>query len=204
DLQRAHANATERLEVGYSGSDIPRLRQYFAEAKAVLESRGRERSGAGCLHLPRVLAYPPPAGPLAPTLASPGGPVSVSRTLLLVPLSLALAACVRTKSVLVDPSAPPLPARDPANVRIFTSSEELDTLAYTRVALIEATASGELTSQSGMLQAMRKKAAKLGANGILLPSINEPGAGAKVAGAVFGTGTQRKGNVVAIRITGRR
>ncbi|MCA2984757.1 MAG: hypothetical protein ACK6DR_07585 [Gemmatimonas sp.] len=130
--------------------------------------------------------------------------MSVSRTLLLVPLSLALAACVRTKSVLVDPSAPPLPALDPANVRIFTSSEELDTLAYTRVALIEATASGELTSQSGMLQAMRKKAAKLGANGILLPSINEPGAGAKVAGAVFGTGTQRKGNVVAIRITGRR
>ena len=43
DLQRAHANATERLEVGYSGSDIPRLRQYFAEAKAVLDSLGRER-----------------------------------------------------------------------------------------------------------------------------------------------------------------
>ncbi len=89
-------------------------------------------------------------------------------------------------------------------MRSFTSSEELDILAYARAALIEATASGEWTSQNGMLQAMRKKAAKLGANGILLPSINEPGAGAKVAGAVFGTGTQRKGNVVAIRITGRR
>ncbi|MCE2900088.1 MAG: CehA/McbA family metallohydrolase [Gemmatimonas sp.] len=43
DLQRAHASATERLEVGYSGSDIPRLRRYFAEAKAVLDSLGRAR-----------------------------------------------------------------------------------------------------------------------------------------------------------------
>jgi TolB protein len=38
DLQRALAVATERLEVGYAGSDIPRLRRYFAEAKATLDS----------------------------------------------------------------------------------------------------------------------------------------------------------------------
>jgi hypothetical protein len=90
----------------------------------------------------------------------------------------------------------------PADVRIFTAESELDSLRYTRVAIIEATASGEFTSQSGMIEAMRKKAAQLGANGILLPAINEPGAGAKVAAAVFGTGTQRKGNVVAIRVLG--
>ncbi|MBU6367009.1 MAG: CehA/McbA family metallohydrolase, partial [Gemmatimonadetes bacterium] len=41
DLQRAHANATQRLEVGYAGSDIPRLRRHFAEAKATLDSLAR-------------------------------------------------------------------------------------------------------------------------------------------------------------------
>jgi hypothetical protein len=55
-----------------------------------------------------------------------------------------------------------------------------------------------------MLDAMRKKAGAIGANAILLPQINEPGAGAKVAAAIFGTGTQRKGNVVALRILGRK
>jgi hypothetical protein len=53
-----------------------------------------------------------------------------------------------------------------------------------------------------MLNAMRKKGGALGGNAILLPQIQEPGAGAKVAGAIFGTGTQRKGNVIVIRILG--
>ena len=83
-----------------------------------------------------------------------------------------------------------------------TDEAELDTLEYTRVAIIEATGSGEFTDQTDMLEAMRERAGKIGANAILLPQINEPGAGAKVAAAVFGTGTQRKGNVVALRILG--
>jgi hypothetical protein len=85
-------------------------------------------------------------------------------------------------------------------VVIFTDEAELEGVEYTRLALIEATGSGEFTDQSGMLKAMRKKAGELGANAILLPKIEEPGAGAKVAAAFLGTGTQRKGNVVAIRI----
>jgi hypothetical protein len=39
---------------------------------------------------------------------------------------------------------------------------------------------------------------ELGANGIILDAINEAGAGAKVAAAIFGTGTQRKGRSIAI------
>jgi hypothetical protein len=73
-----------------------------------------------------------------------------------------------------------------------------------RVAIIEASGSGEWTNQSEMLEAMRKKAGELGANGVLLPRIEEPSAGAKVAAAIFGTGTQRKGNVVAVRIVGAK
>ncbi len=130
--------------------------------------------------------------------------MSIARASMLAVTLFALAACVRTNSVLLNPAAAPLPAVAPSSVQIFTNERELDSLVYTRVAIIEATGSGEFTSQSGMIEAMRKKAARLGANAILLPTINEPGAGAKVAAALFGTGTQRKGNVVAIRVTGKR
>jgi hypothetical protein len=115
-----------------------------------------------------------------------------------------VAGCVSTKSVYLNPSGPKYNAVSPDSVVIFTSESELDTLEYVRVAMIEATGSGEYTSQTGMYSAIRKKAGSLGCNGVLLPQINEPGAGAKVAGAIFGTGTQRKGNAIAIRILGRK
>ena len=117
-------------------------------------------------------------------------------------LGAAAVGCVRTKYTLVNPSGQRYEPVPPENVVIVTDEAELDTLEYTRVAIIEATGSGEFTDQTDMLEAMRERAGKIGANAILLPQINEPGAGAKVAAAVFGTGTQRKGNVVALRILG--
>lgn len=113
-----------------------------------------------------------------------------------------ITGCVTTQAAMVNPSAQPFPAVRADSVLILTSLTELDTVEYERVAVIEASGSGEWTTQTGMLEAMRKKAGKLGANAILLPNINEPGAGAKVAAAIFGTGTIRKGSVVALRITG--
>ena len=121
----------------------------------------------------------------------------------LLGFGLILSACVSTQAIYLG--APeertPVPAD---SVRIYTSESELDTLEYQRVAMIEATGSGEWTSQTGMYDAMRKKAASLGCNGVILPQINEPGAGAKIAGAIFGTGTQRKGNAIAIRVIGKK
>lgn len=124
-------------------------------------------------------------------------------TLPLLALGL-LVGCVQTQATLLNPSAQAYPPVAPDSVIILTSDTELDTLEFARVAMIEATGSGEWTSQTGMLEAMRKKAGKMGANAILMPAINEPGAGAKVAGAFLGTGTQRKGQVVALRILGRK
>jgi hypothetical protein len=51
-----------------------------------------------------------------------------------------------------------------------------------------------------MMESMRKKASEVGANAIILDAINEASAGAKVAAAVFGTGTQRKGRSIAIYV----
>lgn len=127
-----------------------------------------------------------------------------SRAFIVLTACVAIVACVQTKATMINPSAKPFPAVSPDSVLILTTEKELDTLDYVRVAVIEASGSGEWTSQTGMLEAMRKKAGALGANAILLPQIHEPGAGAKVAGAVFGTGTVRKGSVIALRVHGRR
>ncbi len=112
--------------------------------------------------------------------------------------------CVSTKALLLDPTAERYPPVPPESVRIFTSEAELDTLKYVRIAMIEATGSGEFTSQTKMLKAIRKKAGELGGNGVLMPKIEEPGAGAKVAGAFLGTGTERKGNAIVIRVLGKK
>jgi hypothetical protein len=71
---------------------------------------------------------------------------------------------------------------------------------YTEVALLNSTGASGWTTESGMMKSMRKKAADVGANGIIMGNIDEPGAGAKVAAAVFGTATERKGKSVAIYV----
>lgn len=115
-----------------------------------------------------------------------------------------VAGCVSTKATYLNPAMAQYPPVSPDSVRIITSETELDSLNYERIAIIEASGSGEYTNQIKMIEAMRKKAGKLGGNAVLLPKINEPSAGAKVAGAIFGVGTERKGNAIAIRILGKK
>ena len=55
-----------------------------------------------------------------------------------------------------------------------------------------------ISSESGMYNAMKKKAGNLGANAIILDATSEPSAGAKIAGAFLGTGAERKGRAIAI------
>ena len=112
-----------------------------------------------------------------------------------------ITACVSTNATLLIPGEQYEPV-SPDLVRIYTDESELDTLEYIRVAIIESTGSTTWTSQAGMYKSMRKKAAKLGCNGVLLSSIDEPGAGAKVAGAFLGVGTKRRGHAYAIRVIG--
>jgi hypothetical protein len=124
------------------------------------------------------------------------------KSIRLMLILVAVTGCITTHATLVDPTAQRYPPVSPDLVRIFTDQSELDTLEYVRVAIIEASGSGEWTNQSEMLEAMRKKAGEMGGNGVILPRIEEPSAGAKVAAAIFGTGTQRKGNVIAVRVLG--
>ncbi len=133
---------------------------------------------------------------------SVAGRWTLTRSLWLVPIILLLlVGCVSTQSSLLDPKYEPV---EPEHVRVFTTESELEDLDYVRIACIEATGSTGWTSQTGMIEAMRKKAGQLGGNGVLLPQIMEPSAGAKIAGAIFGTGSERKGNAIAVRVFGKK
>jgi hypothetical protein len=115
--------------------------------------------------------------------------------------SLAIAAalmtgCTRTNAALMDNSIH-LARTCPDGVKMYTSPAMVGA-AYQEVALLNSTGSTGFTSEAGMMKSMRQKAAEVGANGIIMGSIDEPGAGAKVAAAVFGTPSERKGKSVAI------
>jgi len=179
---------------------------------AQLSVPNRSSKGAKCGSAPRLLSHQRgilkglAAGQIsrAVSIHSAIGGFAMRTFSLLLAVSIVLSACVQTRYTLVNPTAQSYEPVAPEQVWIVTSEAELDTLEYARVAIIEATGSGEWTDQTKMIEAIRKRAGELGANAVLLPQINEPGAGAKVAAAIFGTGTQRKGSAVAIRVLGKK
>ena len=105
-------------------------------------------------------------------------------------------ACTRTNAALMDNSIR-LERTCPDAVKIYTTPAQVGA-TYQEVALLNSAGNTGFTSESGMIKSMRKKAAEVGANGIIMGNIDEPGAGAKVAAAIFGTGAERKGKSVAI------
>ena len=111
-------------------------------------------------------------------------------------------ACISTSHTMLNPSAQRYPPVSPDSVRIIVDESELDSLEYVRVAIINAKGSSTYTSTEGMHKALRKKAGELGCNAILMPQIRQPGAGAEVAAAIFGTSATRRGEVIGIRIIG--
>jgi hypothetical protein len=111
-----------------------------------------------------------------------------------------IAGCTRTNAALMDNSVH-LARTCPDAVKIFTSPSKV-TSEYQEIALLNSSGSTGFTTESGMMKSMRKKAADVGANAIIMGNIDEPGAGAKVAAAIFGVGgaAERKGKSVAIYV----
>lgn len=113
---------------------------------------------------------------------------------------LASTACVSTNATMLDvaPSAQRAPVAA-EQVRIYRLASQVSG-RYDELALINATSASQYTNEQKMLESMRKKAGSVGANGIILEAISEPSAGAKVAAAVLGTATERKGKAIAIYV----
>ncbi|ODT03847.1 MAG: hypothetical protein ABS52_07075 [Gemmatimonadetes bacterium SCN 70-22] len=108
-------------------------------------------------------------------------------------------ACVRTNATLLNPSPVARPKVAPSAVRIYRTADQVGR-PFEEIALLNSTGESNLTDENDLFESMRKKAGELGANGVILDAVNEASAGAKVAAAIFGTGTQRKGRAIAIYV----
>lgn len=109
------------------------------------------------------------------------------------------AGCVTTNATMLGSATAVRPKLAPTEVRIYRTADQIKA-RYEEVALINAAGQAGSTNEAKMLEAMRKKAAEVGANGLILDAISEPSAGAKIAGAFLGTGAERKGKAVAIYV----
>lgn len=112
---------------------------------------------------------------------------------------LALAGCVSTNAALLDSTLKLTPLACPEAVQVFTDSSKVGK-PYSEVALLSSSGDNDMTSESGMIKSQQKKAAQLGANGIILGQMKDASTGAQVAQAFLGTSANRKGRAIAIYI----
>jgi hypothetical protein len=119
-------------------------------------------------------------------------PMKLAATLFL----LALAACVSTNVALLDTTVHYAPVCKEGVV--FYTTRDKAPQPFKEVAILSSSGSSSMTNQGQMIESMREKAAEIGATGVILNDINEPGAGAKVAGAIFGVSPERQGKALAI------
>jgi hypothetical protein len=121
----------------------------------------------------------------------------MGRLVLVAGLALTV-GCVKTSATVLNPSAQYAPICAEA-VQLFTSADKVGK-EFHEVAVLNSKGDGDWTSEEGMANSQRKKAAKIGANGVILGEQKDPSTGAKLAKAFFGTSANRKGHSVAIYI----
>lgn len=91
------------------------------------------------------------------------------------------------------------PATDPESIVVYLDEKDIPG-EYEKIALLHTKGNYQWTNESDMMKDAKKKAAKLGATGILLKEIKEPGGTSKVLNSVFGMSADRKSEIIAIRI----
>lgn len=119
------------------------------------------------------------------------------RTIIALGLMLLFAGCVKASVQYLSPETfAPIPVD---SVTIFMTPDELeaDSIAYTRVAIIHLKGDQTFTSQESIYRKAREEAAKLGCNGLVIPSVEE---GKTTWNWLSGTSTsQRQAQAFAIR-----
>ncbi len=91
------------------------------------------------------------------------------------------------------------PALQPEDVVIYLHEQDIQA-EYDKIAIIYARGDYAMTDEARMFKAVRKKAARLGANGVILQDVREPSTGAKVADHFLGVGADRRGELLAIYV----
>ena len=121
-----------------------------------------------------------------------------TRLLPALSLLLMLGACVNTSAVQLGTPGQ-FPPTDPEQVQVFLTEADVK-VPFDKVALINAEGNYQYANDERMIKAMKKKAAEMGANAIILGEFKDPSTASKVADAVLGVGGERKGQVLAIRL----
>jgi len=112
--------------------------------------------------------------------------------------ALAISAChyVSTDATLIDPTLH-LARTCADGIKLYTVPDRVPR-PYQEVALLSSVGKTSYSGEGDMIKSMREKAAKVGANGIILDSIAEPSALAKIAGDVAQIGAQATGQIATI------
>lgn len=115
--------------------------------------------------------------------------------------ALLAAGCVTVGKTVLDSSfqANPVPRDD---VYVYLPGDTVP--EHTRVAILDAEGDADVVDNSDLLNKMREEAGKLGANAIVLGEMTDPGTGARIAEAIFGTTANRTGRAVAIFVPSRQ
>jgi hypothetical protein len=121
----------------------------------------------------------------------------ITRTLLLVVCCASIVGCVSARETMLTKQHLPELRRE--DVQVYLTEADIKQ-PYDKVALIHLSGDSGWTDEQGMYDAAKKKAAQIGANGIVLSEIHEPSAGSKVAGAIFGVPVDRKSQVLAVLV----
>ena len=119
-------------------------------------------------------------------------------TMLTVVAALLLSGCLTTNAVLLDPRVQYAPV-SPGEVVIYLTEEDVP-YEYEAIALVHAKGEHEVIDEAEMVEAMREKAAELGADAIILSWLEEPSSFERLLEGVFpGADADRRGRAVAIR-----
>src|SRR5688500_3939260 len=126
-------------------------------------------------------------------------PVRTSNVNARVPLVCLLLffGCVSVNKSILAPN-PPGRTFSVDEVTVYFESDTIP--EHSRLAILNAHGDIDTTDEADMIDELREEAGKLGANAIILGDIEEPGTGARIAGAVFGTTTERETQAIAIYV----
>lgn len=109
-----------------------------------------------------------------------------------------VAGCVSTNAALMDASVK-LPPICKEGVALFSTTDKVGK-DYKEIAILNSKGESSMTTEADMYESQQKKAASLGANGIIVNNINEPKPGTKIIAAIVGVSAERKGSAMAIHI----
>jgi hypothetical protein len=125
-------------------------------------------------------------------------PMTIRAALLSLIAAILVSACTTTSAVLLGGSGT-YPELNPAEVRVFLRERDVPS-EYERIALVTAKSDAGWTDETDLIRAMRKRAAKLGANAIIIGDISDPTTLERVAEVLTDYEPQRRGRAVAIRL----